>query len=149
MRWDGGGDDGADDGDGIDDDPDDARRDGNDDGGYSPPPPSGREIPRQFSPCWSSSSLCLVFASWRRRKNYSSMPPDVFRSKGSSTPKGSRRGPQGPGAGPTHGQGWTRGSRPPLLPGARLRPPLLPRARLHPPFWQCDLFPKIISSQFF
>ena len=70
MRWDGDGDDGADDGDGVDDDPDDAWRDGDDDGGD---PPSGREIPRQISPCWSSSSLCLVSASWRRRKNYSSM----------------------------------------------------------------------------
>ena len=74
MRWDGGGDDGADGGDDVDDDPDDARRDGDDDGGDSLPP-SGREIPRQFSPCRSSSSLCLVSASWRRRKNYSSIPP--------------------------------------------------------------------------
>ena len=66
MRWDGGGDDGADGGDDVDDDPDDAWRDGDDDGGD--PPPSVREIPRQFSPCRSHSSLSLVSASWRRQK---------------------------------------------------------------------------------
>ena len=94
MRW---GDDdgeGAGDGDDVDDDPDDARHDGDDDDGDSTPP-SGRGTPREISPCQSSSSLCLVSASWRRRKNYWSTPPDVFRSKGSNTPKGSRRGATG------------------------------------------------------
>ena len=46
MTWDGGGDDGSDGGGDVDDDPDDARHDGDGD-----IPPSGREIPQQFSPC--------------------------------------------------------------------------------------------------
>ena len=94
MRWD---DDGANGGDGVDDDPDDAWHDGDDGGGDSP---SGREIPRQISPCRSSSSLCLVSASWRRRKNSSSIPPDVFRSRVNNTPKGRRRGATGTRGGP-------------------------------------------------
>ena len=93
MRWDGGGDDGADDGDGVDDDLDDARRDCDDDGVDSL---SGREIPRQISPYRSSSSLCLVSASWRRRKNSSSMPP-TFLGQGSII---RRRGATGTRGGP-------------------------------------------------
>ena len=38
---------------------------------------SGREFPRQISPCWGSSSLCLVSAS-RRRRNFSSWTPPMF-----------------------------------------------------------------------
>ena len=115
MRWDGGGDDGVDDEDGVDDDPDDARRDGDDDGGDSPP--SEREIPRQISPCRSSSFLSLVSASWRRRKNSSSMPT-MFLIQGSILRRrGAGEGPQGPGAGPTRASRWARGrGRPcPLL----------------------------------
>ena len=71
MRLDGGGDDGTDDGDGVDDEPDDARRDGDDDGGDSPP--GGK----------------FLFDT-----------PDVFRSRVSNTPKGSRRGYTGTRGGP-------------------------------------------------
>ena len=102
-------------------------------------PPSGREIPQYISPCRSSSSLCLVSASWRQRKNYSSIPL-MFLGQGEVTRRrGAGGGPHGPGAGPTRGLGWTRGRGPPLLPGARLRAP----------FWLRDLFPKIIISEFF
>ena len=49
--------------------------------------------------------------------------PDVFRSKGSNTPKGRRRGATVARAGPTRGLRWTHDRGPPLLPGARLCAP--------------------------
>ena len=89
MRWDGGGDDGADDGDGVDDDPDDARRDGDDDGGDSPLREGNSSadfsLPEFF---FSLSGFRLMEAA----KKFLFDPLDVFRSKGSSTPKGSHRG---------------------------------------------------------
>ena len=130
MRWDGGGDDGADDGDGVDDDPDDAQRDGYDDGG-DPPLREGNS-PADFSlpePFFSLSGFRLAEAAEKLFVD----APDGFRSKGNSTPKGSRRGATGARAGPTRGRGL------PLLPGARLRAP----------FWLRDLFHKILSSEFF
>ena len=128
MRWDGGGDDDADGGDDVHDDPDDARRDGDDD---DDDPSSGREIPRQISPCWSSSSLCLVSASWRRRKNTSSIPPTFLGQGSIIRRRGDGEGPQGPGAGPCRGPRGARGR------GSHL-PPV---ARLFAPFCFRDLFP--------
>ena len=97
MRWDGGGDDGADDGDGVDDDPDEARRDGDDDGGDSPlregNSPADFSLPELF---FSLSGFHLVEAA----EKFLFDTLDVFRSKGSSTPKGSRRGATGTRGGP-------------------------------------------------
>ena len=78
------------------------------------------------------------YSSWRRRKNSSSIPPDVFRSKGSSTPKGSWRGATG-----------TRGRpHPRLQVGPQQGSSLPPVARLFAPFWLRDLFPEILCSEF-
>ena len=85
MRWDGGGDDGADGGDDVDDDPDDAQHDGDDDGGDSPAVFSLSEL------FFSLSGFRLVEAAEKLFVD----TPDVFRSKGSNTPKGSRRGATG------------------------------------------------------
>ena len=105
MRWDGDGDDGADDEDGVDDDPDDAWRDGDDDGGDSPlregNSPTDFSLPELF---FSLS----VFRPVEAAKKLTRDAPDVFWSEERSTSKGSGEGPQGPGVGPTHGQGWAR-----------------------------------------
>ena len=97
MRWDDSGDDGHDGGDDVDDDPDDARRDGDDDGGDSPlregNPPADFSLPELF---FSLSGFLLVEAAEKLLVD----PPDVFRSKDSSTPKGCRRGATGARGGP-------------------------------------------------
>ena len=89
MRWDGDGDGGADGGDGVDDDPDDARRNVDDDGGDSPlregNSPGDFFLPELF---FSLSVLRLVEAAEKLTLD----APDVFRSEGRSTSKGSRRG---------------------------------------------------------
>ena len=97
MRWDGDGDDGADDGDGVDDDPDDARRDGDDDDGD--PPLWEGNYPADFSLSelfFSMSGFRLVEAAEKLLVD----TPDVFRSMGGNTPKGSRRGAIGARGGP-------------------------------------------------
>ena len=108
MRWDGDGDDGPGDGDDVDDDPDDARRDGDDDDDDSP-------IREGNSP--SNFSLSELFFSLSRFRLVEAVEkllvdsPDVFRSMGGNTPKGSRRGATGtrdgshprPGVGPLQG----------------------------------------------
>ena len=81
MRCDGDGDDGADGGDDVDDDPDDAQRDGDDDD-------SDFSLPELF---FSLSGFRLVQAA----EKFIFDTPDVFRSKGSNTPKRSRRGATG------------------------------------------------------
>ena len=100
--------------------PDDARRDGDDDGGDSPLREGNSlavfSLPELF---FSLSGFRLVEAT----KNYSSIPPMFLGQRIVVRQRGAGGGPQGPGVGPTHGQGWTRGSRPPLLPGARLCAP--------------------------
>ena len=107
MRWDGDGDDGADDGDGVDDDPDDARRDGDDDGG---------DFPLREGISSADFSLSELFFSLSGSRLADAAEyffvdtPDVFRSKGSNTPKGSRRGATGARVTPTPG-----GSPPCLL----------------------------------
>ena len=105
MRWDGGDDDGADGGDDVDDDPDDARRDGDDDGGDSP-------LREENSPAvFSLPELLFSLSGFRLVEAAEKLfvdAPDGFRSKGNSTPKGSRKGATGPGAGPTRGLGWRR-----------------------------------------
>ena len=126
----------ADGGDGVDDDPDDAWCDGDDDGGDSPLREGN--LPAIFSLLelfFSLSGFRFVEVAEKLFVD----APDVFRSMGGNTPKGAGGGPQGQGAGPTRGQGWARSCWPPLLPGAHL----------HAPFWLRDLFPKILSSEFF
>ena len=133
MRWDGDGDDGPGDGDDVDDDPDDAWRDGDDDGGDSP---LRGDSPTDFS----LPELFFSLSIFRLMEAVEKLILDalvVFRSEGRITSKGSRRGATGAGA--TRGQGWVRACWPPLLPSARLRAP----------FWLHDLFPKILSSDFF
>ena len=66
-------------------------------------------------------------------------PPKFLGQREVIRRRGDGGGPQGPGAGPTRGLGWTLGRGPPLLPGARLRAP----------FWLRYLFRKILSSEFF
>ena len=90
MRWDDGGDDGADGGDDVDDDPDDARRDGDDDDADSP---AVFNLPELF---FSLSGFHLVEAA----EKFFVDGPDVFRSRGNSTPKGRRRGATGTRGGP-------------------------------------------------
>ena len=108
MRWDGGGDDG------VDDDPDDARRDGDDDGGDSPLP--GGKFPSSFLPAGA-----LLLSIWFPPRGGGGKlfidTPDVFRSKGSNTTKGSRRGAIG-----------TRS-------GSHPRPRVDPRQRAAPAPW--------------
>ena len=131
MRWDGGGVDGADDGDGVDDDPDDARRDGDDDGGDSP------LWEGNFSVDFSLSELFFSLSGFRLvevAEKFLFDTPDVFRSKGSSTPKGSRRGATGTRGGP----------HPRLQVVPRQGVALPPVARLFAPFWLRDLFPEIL-----
>ena len=72
------------------------------------PPPFGREIPRQIYPCRSSSPLCLVSASWRRQKIYSSMPPMILDQRVVVCQRGAGGGATGARAGPTCGLGWAR-----------------------------------------
>ena len=109
-------------------------------------PPSEREIPRQFSPCRSSSSLCLVSSSLRWRKNYLSIPPMVLGQRVIVCQRGAggATGARG-GSHPRPGAATYRGS----TPGRGWWPPLLPGARLRAPFWLLDLFPKIFISEFF
>ena len=119
MRWDGCG---------VDDDPNDARRNGDDDGGVSPLRegnfPADFSLPELF---FSLSGCRLVEAE----EKFLIDPPDVFRSRVNNTLKRAGEGPQGPGAGPSHGPRWARGRGSPL-------PPV---ARLFAPFWFRDLFP--------
>ena len=122
-------------GDDVDDDPDDARRDGDDDGIDFPL----REGAWQISPCRSSSSFCLVSASQRRRNISLRSAPTFLGQRQLIHWRGAGGGPQRPGAGPSRGQRWARG----------LGSPLHLVARLRAPFWLCDLFPKILSSEFF
>ena len=135
MRWDDGGDDGVDGGYDVDDDPDDARRDGDDDGSDSPLRegnyPVVFSLPELF---FSLSSFRLVEAAEKLFVD----TPDVFRSKGSNTPKGSQRGPHGPGAGTTCGLGWARGR-------GRLCPLELASMR---PFGSVTYFPKSYPPNF-
>ena len=117
MRWDG---DDADAGDGVDDDPDDAWRDGDDDGSDSPLREGNSSInfslPKLF---FSLSGFRLVEAA----EKFFVDTPDVFRSRVNNTPKGRRRGPQGPGAGPCRGPRWAAaGGRPCSLELVSMRP---------------------------
>ena len=93
MRWDSGGDDGADGRDDVDNDPDDARCDDDDDGGDSPlregNSPIVFSLPELF---FSLSGFRLVEAA---EKLFVDTPPDVLRSMGGNTPKGSWRGATG------------------------------------------------------
>ena len=87
--------DSTDDGDGVDDDPDAARRDGDDDGGDSPFQ-EGNSLADFSELFFSLSGFRLVEAV----EKFLFDTPDVFRSNGSSTPKGSRRGATGTRGGP-------------------------------------------------
>ena len=97
MRWGDDGDGDAGGGDDIDDDPDDVRRDGDDDGGDSPIREGNSSADFSLTELlFSLSGFRLVEAA----KKFLFDAPDVFRSKGSTTPKGSRRGATGTRDGP-------------------------------------------------
>ena len=122
MRW-CSGDGGDGDGDDDDDDPDEVQHDDDEDGDDLPP--SGREFPRQISPCRRAFSLSVLSASWRRRNISSMALPVLGFSGGLSTRRESARGgPERPHHaparqrwGPRRGVVWApRGpSQPPLL----------------------------------
>ena len=120
-------------GDDVDDDPDDARRDGDDDGGDSllreGNSPAVFSLPELFV---SLSGFRLVEAAEKLLVH----TPDVFRSIGDNTPKGSRRGATGARGGPH--------PRPEV--GPRQGAPLPPGAPLRSPFRPRDLFFKIMTS---
>ena len=102
------------------------------------PPPPGGKFPDRFLPAGA-----LLLSVWfPPRGGGGKIPlrcPPRFLGQGSIIRRrGAGEGPQGPGAGPTHGLGWTRGSGSPL-------PPV---ARLFTPFWLRDSFPEIICSEF-
>ena len=91
MRWGDDDDEGAGDGGDVDDDLDDARRDGDDDGDFP--------LREGISPTDFSLSELFFFLSGFRlteaAKYFFVDAPDIFRSKGSNTPMGSRRGATG------------------------------------------------------
>ena len=80
----------ADDDDDDDDDLDDAQCDDGD-GGNDSPPPSGREFLRRNLPVRKVFLLSVVSVAKRWQKNSTKWLPDNFRSRGVSTPEGSRR----------------------------------------------------------
>ena len=92
MRWGDDGDEGAGGGYDVDDDPDDARRDGDDDCGdfhlREGNSPADFSLPKLF---FSLSGFRLVEVA----KKLFVDTPNIFRSKGSNTPKGNRRGATG------------------------------------------------------
>ena len=92
MRWGDDDDEGAGDGDDVDDDSDDARHDGDDDDGDFP-------LWEGISQTDFSLLELFFFLSGFRLAEVAEYffvdAPDIFRSKGSNTPMGSRRGATG------------------------------------------------------
>ena len=102
-------------------------------------PLSGKEFPRQISPCRRAFSLCVVSALVVAAEYFFEASPEIFRSEVWYTQKGEPEATQGLQVGPRRGPRVGRGQVPP---GALVAP-------LWSPFWLLLSFGKIIISEFF